>query len=115
MDNQFHLNSNQLAGTQGGHCDAASCGARGPNECVNQASNVATNSGDYLRIEGAFSFNAAAGATQGGGGRKGRLMYSFFVKPCPQTLSPPTHCITLTSPKGTGADTKIPLATTTTQ
>ena len=53
MDNQFHLNSNQRAGTQGGHCDAASCGARGPNECVNQASNMATNSGDYLRIEGA--------------------------------------------------------------
>ena len=67
MDNQFHLNSNQLAGTQGGPCDAASCGSRGQNECVNQASNAATNSGG---IEGAFSFDTAAGATQGGGVEK---------------------------------------------
>ena len=72
----MQIDSNQLNANNGPRlCGSASCGSRGTNECVNQASNSATNSGDYLQIEGAFSFDtgtAVAGntGTRGGGGRR---------------------------------------------
>ena len=71
----MQIDSNKLNTATRGLCGTASCGSRGTTECVNQASNSATNSGDYLQIEGAFSFDtgtAVAGntGTRGGGGRR---------------------------------------------
>ena len=68
----MQIDSNQLNGRTG-LCDTASCGGRRDIECVNEASTLATRSGDYLQIEGAFSLDTGAGTnsgTRGGGGRK---------------------------------------------